>query len=260
MKRPDKDNENAAPRDTVREAGARNCAGRAANVSRELERLRSEIPVGAASQFANLDEATQRVVAREISRRRFLAGSMAVVGGAVAAQMLPHDKAQAQAATQTAPVDPVEVNLDVNGRAYALQLDPRASLLDTLRDDLGLTGAKKGCNQGTCGACTVQADGERVLSCLSLALMAQGREITTIEGLSDNDTLHPLQDAFIRHDAFQCGYCTSGQIMSGEACIREGNAGSEPEIREWMSGNLCRCSAYPGIVAAIQEVAERGGA
>ncbi len=258
MKRPDQDDKSAARRDTVREAGAKNCAGRAANVSRELERLRSEIPPEAASQFANLDEATQLVVAREISRRRFLAGSMAVVGGVVASQMLPHGGAQA--ATQTAPADPVEVNLNVNGRAYALQLDPRASLLDTLRDDLGLTGAKKGCNQGTCGACTVQADGERVLSCLSLALMTQGREITTIEGLSDGDTLHPLQDAFIRHDAFQCGYCTSGQIMSGEACIREGNAGSELEIREWMSGNLCRCSAYPGIVAAIQEVAAQGGA
>ena len=257
MKR-DRDNENVTG-DGVRAAGTKNCANRATKVSGQLERLHSEVPLEPESQFASLDEATRHLLERELSRRRFLAGSMAVAGGVVASQVLPYAEAQTEAATPTVP-DVAEVNLNVNGRAYALQLDPRASLLDTLRDDLGLTGAKKGCNQGTCGACTVQVDGQRVLACLSLALMTQGREITTIDGLSDGDTLHPLQAAFIRHDAFQCGYCTTGQIMSGDACIREGHAGNELEIREWMSGNLCRCSAYPGIVAAIQEVAAQGDA
>jgi xanthine dehydrogenase YagT iron-sulfur-binding subunit len=151
----------------------------------------------------------------------------------------------------------VEVQLRVNGEARTLRLDPRTTLLDALRDQCGLTGAKKGCDQGACGACTVLASGRRIVSCLTLAVMQQGREITTIEGLAGEDGLHPLQTAFMQADAFQCGFCTSGQILSAVACIDEGHAGSPAEIREWMSGNLCRCGAYPNIVAAIQNVERR---
>jgi xanthine dehydrogenase YagT iron-sulfur-binding subunit len=149
------------------------------------------------------------------------------------------------------------LNLMINGRAQALAVEPRVTLLDALRDHLGLTGTKKGCDQGQCGACTVHVDGERVLACLTLAAQVEGRAITTIEGLSaPGDTLHPVQAAFLEEDAFQCGYCTPGQIMSAVACIREGHAGSDDEIREYMSGNLCRCGAYPHIVAAVRQAAE----
>jgi xanthine dehydrogenase YagT iron-sulfur-binding subunit len=150
---------------------------------------------------------------------------------------------------------PLEVVLRVNGADHRLTLDPGTTLLDGLREHLHLTGAKKGCGLGQCGACTVLMDGKRVKSCLSLAALVEGREITTIEGLAQGEQLHPLQAAFIEHDAFQCGYCTSGQIMAGVACIHEGHAGSAQEIREWMSGNLCRCGAYDHIVAAIQDAA-----
>jgi xanthine dehydrogenase YagT iron-sulfur-binding subunit len=150
----------------------------------------------------------------------------------------------------------IAIDLVVNGRAERLELDPRTSLLDALRERLGLTGTKKGCNQGACGACTVLLDGKRINSCLTLAVMHDGARITTIEGLSNGETLHPLQAAFIEHDAFQCGYCTSGQIVSGAACIAEGHARSLDEIRAWMSGNICRCGAYPAIVAAIAEAAK----
>jgi xanthine dehydrogenase YagT iron-sulfur-binding subunit len=154
----------------------------------------------------------------------------------------------------------VAVSLRVNGVAQRLQVDTRVTLLDALRDRLGLTGTKKGCDQGACGACTVLVDGKRVLSCLALAAQCEGRQVTTIEGLSREGARHPLQEAFIRHDAFQCGYCTPGQIMSAVALLAEGRAGSDEEIREFMSGNLCRCGAYPNIVAAIREVAGRGKA
>jgi xanthine dehydrogenase YagT iron-sulfur-binding subunit len=154
----------------------------------------------------------------------------------------------------------VAVSLQVNGVAQRLQVDTRVTLLDALRDRLGLTGTKKGCDQGACGACTVLVDGKRVLSCLTLAAQCEGRQVTTIEGLSRDGARHPLQEAFIRHDAFQCGYCTPGQIMSAVALLAEGRAGSDEEIREFMSGNLCRCGAYPNIVAAIREVAGRGEA
>jgi xanthine dehydrogenase YagT iron-sulfur-binding subunit len=150
-----------------------------------------------------------------------------------------------------------EIELTINGLSRRLTIDPRTSLLDLLREDLHLTGIKKGCNQGACGACTVLLDGRRINACLTLAIMHDGAEITTIEGLAEGEVLHPLQAAFIEHDAFQCGYCTPGQILSGVACIAEGHAKSADEIRTWMSGNICRCGAYPGIVAAIAETAKR---
>ncbi|MBD2749414.1 (2Fe-2S)-binding protein [Microvirga sp. BT688] len=167
------------------------------------------------------------------------------------------------ATTQTASSDgppatsTTRVRLVVNGSARELELDLRQSLLDVLRERLDLTGTKKGCNQGACGACTVLVNGRRVTSCLTLAVMHDGAEITTIEGLARGDELHPLQAAFIEHDGFQCGFCTPGQIMSGVACIAEGHATSPEQIQFWMSGNICRCAAYPGIVAAVADAAGR---
>jgi xanthine dehydrogenase YagT iron-sulfur-binding subunit len=151
----------------------------------------------------------------------------------------------------------VPLNLKINGQAHSLSVEPRTTLLDLLREQLHLTGTKKGCDHGQCGACTVHVDGVRTLSCLSLAVVNDGTEVTTIEGLAKGDVLHPMQEAFIKHDGFQCGYCTPGQIMSAVACINEGHANSEEEIREFMSGNICRCGAYANIVHAIQEV--KGG-
>jgi xanthine dehydrogenase YagT iron-sulfur-binding subunit len=152
---------------------------------------------------------------------------------------------------------PTPTHLHINGRAHELALEPRVTLLDALRDHLGLNGTKKGCDQGQCGACTVHVDGVRVLACLTLAAQVAGREITTIEGLAQpGGELHPVQAAFLEQDGFQCGYCTPGQIMSAVACIREGHAGSDADIREYMSGNLCRCGAYPHIVAAVRQAAE----
>ncbi|MBA8879474.1 (2Fe-2S)-binding protein [Phyllobacterium myrsinacearum] len=151
----------------------------------------------------------------------------------------------------------LNLKLDINGESRDVAVEPRVTLLDALREHLGLTGTKKGCDQGQCGACTVHIDGQRVLACLTLAAQAEGRAITTIEGLADpNGALHPVQSAFLEHDAFQCGYCTPGQIMSAVACIREGHTKSDNEIREYMSGNLCRCGAYSHIVAAVREAAE----
>jgi xanthine dehydrogenase YagT iron-sulfur-binding subunit len=146
------------------------------------------------------------------------------------------------------------VTLNVNGETRALDLEPRVSLLDALREHMRLTGSKKGCDQGTCGACTVWVDGRRVLACLTLAVMCEGREVTTIEGLAQDGELHPMQRAFVEHDAFQCGYCTSGQIMSAVKLLEEGNAATDADIAEYMSGNICRCAAYPNIRAAIREV------
>ena len=151
----------------------------------------------------------------------------------------------------------VDLTLRVNGSAQRLRLDSRVTLLDALRDRLDLTGTKKGCDHGQCGACTVLVDGRRINSCLTLAVMKEGAEIITIEGLASNGELHPLQQAFIDHDAFQCGYCTSGQICSAAGLIAEGKARTADEIRELMSGNICRCGAYPNIVAAIQQAMER---
>ncbi len=152
----------------------------------------------------------------------------------------------------------VPVKIEVNGVKHQLSIEPRVTLLDLLREQLDLTGTKKGCDHGQCGACTVHVDGCRVNSCLTLGVMVSGKKITTIEGLAKGNQLHPMQDAFIKHDGFQCGYCTPGQIMSAVACIREGHANSETEIREYMSGNICRCGAYPNIVDAIMEVKNGG--
>ena len=151
------------------------------------------------------------------------------------------------------------VVLTVNGQERELRIEPRVSLLDALREHLGLTGSKKGCDQGTCGACTVWVDGRRVLACLTLAVTCEGRAVTTIEGLSADGALHPMQAAFVDRDAFQCGYCTPGQIMSAVAVLKEGHAGDDAEIAEWMSGNICRCAAYPNIRAAIRDVRDAAG-
>ena len=150
--------------------------------------------------------------------------------------------------------DAIPVTLTVNGKTHDLRIDPRTTLLDCLREHLHLTGSKKGCDHGQCGACTVHLDGRRVLSCMTFAVMQQGRQITTIEGLARGETLHPMQQAFITHDGFQCGYCTSGQIMSAMGVLREPWGPSDDDVREAMSGNICRCGAYPGIVAAVQSV------
>jgi xanthine dehydrogenase YagT iron-sulfur-binding subunit len=150
-------------------------------------------------------------------------------------------------------------SLRLNGVERQLSIEPRVSLLDALREHLDLTGTKKGCDQGTCGACTVWVDGRRVLACLTLAIACEGHYVTTIEGLTEGEELHPMQHAFITNDAFQCGYCTSGQIMSAVALLEEGRDSDDAEIREWMSGNICRCAAYPNIRAAIREVRDAAG-
>lgn len=152
----------------------------------------------------------------------------------------------------------VPLELEINGRPYALEVEPRVTLLDLLREQLGLTGTKKGCDHGQCGCCTVHVDGRRINACLSLAVMNHGKKVTTIEGLAQGDQLHPMQASFLRHDGFQCGYCTPGQIMSAICCIREGHAGNAEEVREYMSGNICRCGAYPNIIDAIMEVKNGG--
>jgi xanthine dehydrogenase YagT iron-sulfur-binding subunit len=185
-------------------------------------------------------------------RRSFLMASVSTAAAPVFARSI-----SAEAATASQPGksgrDPFDVTLTINERDHRVALDVRTTLLDTLRDHLGLTGAKKGCDHGQCGACTVLVDGRRVLSCLTLAVVAQDHKVTTIEGLARNGELHPMQQAFIDHDAFQCGYCTPGQIMSAVACVNEGHAGNDADIREYMSGNLCRCAAYPNIVAAVNQ-------
>jgi xanthine dehydrogenase YagT iron-sulfur-binding subunit len=155
-------------------------------------------------------------------------------------------------------LEKLPLKMEVNGQQHSLSVEPRSTLLDILREQLDLTGTKKGCDLGQCGACTVHVNGKRVNSCLTLGIMVNGKKVTTIEGLAKGEELHPMQEAFIKHDGFQCGYCTPGQIMSAVACIREGHANSEHEIREYMSGNICRCGAYPNIVNAIQEVKAGG--
>ncbi|MBV9259833.1 MAG: 2Fe-2S iron-sulfur cluster binding domain-containing protein [Pseudolabrys sp.] len=187
------------------------------------------------------------------SRRNFLATSAA---STMSVALLDRGARAAPTPAQANPREPLKLTLKINGRDRELSLDPRTTLLDALREHAGLTGSKKGCDHGQCGACTVMMDGRRILSCLTFAASAQDHDITTIEGLAQTDgTLHPMQQAFIDHDAFQCGYCTPGQIMSAVACVKEGHANSDPDIREYMSGNLCRCAAYPNIVDAIKQAA-----
>ena len=191
-----------------------------------------------------------------VDRRRFL-------GASVSTAALPFvgaglDQAFAEPVALTPSDSPVLVALSVNGDAHRLGLDVRTTLLDALREHIGLTGSKKGCDHGQCGACTVHIDGVRVLSCLTLAIAAQGRQVSTVEGLSRADgPLHPMQQAFVDNDAFQCGYCTPGQIMSAIGCVKEGHAGDDDTIREYMSGNLCRCAAYPNIVSAVAKPKRR---
>jgi xanthine dehydrogenase YagT iron-sulfur-binding subunit len=191
---------------------------------------------------------------KEFSRRAL------IKGGAIAAVTSLSGVSDATApklAPDSLFVSRANIILEVNGVSHRVEVEPRSTLLDVLRERLYLTGTKKGCNRGECGACTIHLDGRRVNGCLVLAITADGKEIETIEGLANGDQLHPMQQAFIDHDAFQCGYCTSGQIMSAVACVAEGHTGSNTEIREWMSGNICRCSAYPQIVAAVNAVAKR---
>ena len=196
---------------------------------------------------------------REVLDAAAVTGAAIVGAAIVGGQLLPGAISSPAAQGTGAASLPINVVLRVNGSEHPLTLDPRTTLLDALREHLHLTGSKKGCGLGQCGACTVLRDGKRVKSCLSLAALVEGREITTIEGLAQGEQLHPLQAAFIERDAFQCGYCTPGQIVAGVACINEGHAGSAQEIRDWMSGNLCRCGAYDHIVAAIQDAARAIG-
>jgi xanthine dehydrogenase YagT iron-sulfur-binding subunit len=186
------------------------------------------------------------------NRRKFIAG-------AAGAAVVPIGAKAAAPVSGTTPARdpslPVDVTLLINGESKPLNLDPRTTLLDALREHIGLNGSKKGCDHGQCGACTVLIGGRRVVSCLTLALAAEGQQVLTIEGLAKGNELHPMQQAFIDQDAFQCGYCTPGQIMSAVGCVKEGHAGSDEDIREYMSGNICRCAAYPNIVAAVKQAA-----
>jgi xanthine dehydrogenase YagT iron-sulfur-binding subunit len=193
----------------------------------------------------------------KLTRRRFLLRGVLPVVAAGASAGSPRLSAAVAAVTSVSVLPatgpgPIPVTLNVNGQAHALSIEPRVTLLDALRERLQLTGTKKGCDQGTCGACTVLVDGRRVNSCLTLAVMAQDKKITTVEGLAHGDELHPVQAAFIAHDGFQCGYCTPGQIMSAVALLGEKRSLDEASVREWMSGNICRCGAYPNIVAAVR--------
>ena len=187
-----------------------------------------------------------------LGRREFLVGGAVTVVAACAG-----GQARREATAASAPGEPMEITLLVNGERRALRVDPRTTLLDLLRENLGLTGTKKGCDMGQCGACTVLADGVRIDSCLALAAQYDGRSITTIEGLIKDGTLHPAQEAFLQEDAFQCGYCTPGQILSCIGFLQEGGGATDADIREGMSGNICRCGAYPNIVAAVRSVRGR---
>ena len=227
------------------------------------------------------DESTENEAATVIARRAFLKRTTLVGGALVASQGFLREQSGAASESSTVAMPgatgpTVTIRMNINGRDWQLRLEPRTTLLDALREGVGLTGTKKGCDRGECGACTVHIQGRRVLSCMTLAAMHDGKRITTIEGLERNGRLHAVQAAFVEHDGFQCGFCTSGQIMSGVAMIEEAKAGwpsaatsdlsktltaadlSSLEIRERMSGNLCRCACYPNIVAAIAEATRRG--
>jgi len=193
------------------------------------------------------------------SRRAFLQQSSALAALAIAPTALVKAAESGLDEKAAGYFEKQPIQIEVNGASHKLSIEPRVTLLDLLREQLHLMGTKKGCDYGQCGACTVHVNGKRILSCLSLAVMQNGKKITTIEGLAKGDELHPMQEAFMKHDGFQCGYCTPGQIMSAIACIREGHAGSDEEIKQYMSGNICRCGAYPNIVDAISEIKKRGG-
>jgi xanthine dehydrogenase YagT iron-sulfur-binding subunit len=202
-------------------------------------------------------EDAPNVEAGTVSRRTTLK-----IGAALTVALFVDQPAEAQGPTRlsaraVAPEHRLSLSTVVNGRSVTLEIDARTSLLDLLRERLALTAAKKGCDHGQCGACTVHVDGRRIASCLTLAAKVEGREVMTLEGLSDGKSLHPMQQAFIDHDALQCGFCTPGQIMAAVACVAEGNATSKERIREYMSGNICRCGAYVGIVAAIEDAAAK---
>ena len=206
-----------------------------------------------------MNNETDKSVGHSASRRRFLIGS--ALTGTV--PLIPREASAQMTVSTASPTAnaPATLELLINGRAHRVDVDLRTTLLDTLREHIGLTGVKKGCDHGQCGACTVLVDGRRELSCLTLAVSVGQREVTTIEGLAaPGGDLHPMQQAFIDQDAFQCGYCTPGQILSAIGCVQEGHAGSAAEIREYMSGNLCRCAAYPNIVAAIAQARDEMGA
>lgn len=189
------------------------------------------------------------------TRREFLTQLSVAGAGFTLTPFLEHASADAEPATELpAAVEITAYTLEINGKKYPLNIDSRVTLLDVLRERMGLTGTKKGCDHGQCGACTVLVDGRRINSCLTLAAMCHGAKITTIEGLANGDQLHPMQAAFLKHDGFQCGYCTPGQICSAVGLISEGHAHNDAEIREQMSGNICRCGAYQNILAAIKEV------
>jgi xanthine dehydrogenase YagT iron-sulfur-binding subunit len=194
------------------------------------------------------------------ARRKFLKQSSALAAIALTPASLVRAAEEKFDEKAAGFFESVPLQLEVNGHAYSISVEPRVTLLDLLREQLHLTGTKKGCDYGQCGACTVHVDGKRVLSCLSLAVMQDGKKITTIEGLAKGEELHPMQEAFIKFDGFQCGYCTPGQIMSAVACVREGHADSKENIRQYMSGNICRCGAYSNIVDAIDSVKDQGGA
>jgi xanthine dehydrogenase YagT iron-sulfur-binding subunit len=203
----------------------------------------------------NRDESPHR-----LTRRGFLsqAGAAGVVGVAASIPLVAAATEIALAPPEVEIPGTVPITLRINGATHSVRIDPRATLLDTLRETVHLTGTKKGCDHGQCGACTVHVNGERVNSCLRLALMHEGDAITTIEGIGEPEALHPMQAAFVEHDGYQCGYCTSGQIMSAVALMKEPCGPSDADVKELMSGNICRCGAYPNIVAAIQQV--RGNA
>jgi xanthine dehydrogenase YagT iron-sulfur-binding subunit len=200
--------------------------------------------------------------AGRVTRRSFLsqigaAGVVATAAPLVGRTQSPPTPAETAAATKEKIENAVPITLSVNGKSFQIEVDPRATLLDGLRETLSLTGTKKGCDHGQCGACTVHVNGRRINSCLTLAIMHEGDAITTIEGLGEPGNLHPMQASFVEHDGYQCGYCTSGQIMSAVALLKEPCGPGDAEVKELMSGNICRCGAYPNIVAAIQQVRHR---
>jgi xanthine dehydrogenase YagT iron-sulfur-binding subunit len=188
----------------------------------------------------------------DITRRAFIQS-----GSCAGAGLLTSNEVVAAQPATSAPKTNIHVAMKINGVAHAADLEPRVTLLDYLHDRLVLTGTRKGCNEGACGACTVLIDGKRMNACLTLAVQCAGREVTTVEGIAQGQQLHPVQQAFIDHDAFQCGYCTPGQVVSAVACIKEGHATDAATVREWMSGNLCRCACYPQITAAVLDAAQR---